>query len=238
MAVTYNAGLPMPLAVVLCLTIGAICGCINGVLIVKFKELSSTIITLSTMIIYRGIAYIILKDQAAGKFPKWFSFLGWEYIGNIPFILIVFVVFAIIFALILHRTMFGRYVYAMGNNNIASRFSGVQVDKIKIIIFTVTGIMAAVTALFLTSKMGSTRPNVASGYELDVIAMVVLGGISTSGGKGRMIGAIISIFLIGFLRYGLGLFNVSAQILMIIIGLLLIFAVMIPNLKLGKGKKV
>ncbi len=100
----------------------------------------------------------------------------------------------------------------------------------KIIVFSLAGFMAGVTALFLTSRMGSTRPNVATGYELDVITMVVLGGISTAGGKGNMTGAIMAMFLIGYLRYGLGLVNVPAQSLLIIIGLLLIFAVMVPNL--------
>jgi rhamnose transport system permease protein len=236
MAVSYNAGVPMGLAMLICLIIGTVCGLINGLLIVKFKELSAVIVTLSTMIIYRGIAYIILEDQASGKFVSWYEFFGWGYVGPIPFILIVFVVFAVIFGLLLHKTTFGRRVYAMGNNITASRFSGVQVDKIKVIVFTMTGFMAAITALFLTSRMGSTRPNVANGYELDVIAMVVLGGVSTAGGKGRIIGTILAIFLIGLLRYGLGLINVPAQVLLIIIGLLLIFAVMIPNIKLGKGK--
>lgn len=236
MAVTYNMGVPMVLAMILCLAVGAICGFFNGLLIVKFKELSAVIVTLATMIIYRGIAYIILEDQASGKFPDWYNFLGWGYVGAVPFILIVFAVFAVIFGLLLHKTTFGRRVYAMGNNITASRFSGVQVDKIKVIVFTLTGFMAAVTALFLTSRMGSTRPNVATGYELDVIAMAVLGGVSSSGGKGKMPGAIISVFLIGFLRYGLGLKNVPAQALLIIIGLLLIFAVMIPNLKFNFKK--
>jgi len=193
MADLYTMGVPMPVAMVIALLVGSLCGFINGLLIVKFKELSSVIVTLSTMIIYRGIAYMILEDQAAGKFPEWFSFLGWGYVGGVPFILIVFAVFAVAFTLLLHRTTFGRYVYAMGNNMTASRFSGVQVDKIRIIVFTLTGLFAAVTALFLTSRMGSTRPNVATGYELDVIAMVVLGGISTSGGRGRMIGAILAV---------------------------------------------
>ncbi len=235
MAVSYNAGIPMALAMLICLLVGTLCGFINGILIVKFKELSAVIVTLSTMIIYRGIAYIILEDQASGKFPSWYKFLGWGYVSKIPFILIIFVVFAVIFALLLHKTTFGRRVYSMGNNVTASRFSGVRVDKIKVIVFTMTGFMSAVTALFLTSRMGSTRPNVATGYELDVIAMVVVGGVSTAGGKGRIIGTVLSILLIGFLRYGLGLVNVPAQILLIIIGLLLIFAVMIPNLKNYKG---
>jgi rhamnose transport system permease protein len=229
MAHLYTLGVPMEIAVLICLAVGAVCGLINGLLIVKFKELSAVIVTLATMIIYRGIAYIILEDQSAGSFPEWFGFLGWGYVYGIPFILIAFVVLAVIFGLLLHKTTFGRRVYAIGNNPTASRFSGVQVDKIKII--TLAGIMAAITALFLTSRMGSTRPNVALGYELDVIAMVVLGGISTAGGKGKMLGAIIAIFLIGYLRYGLGLINIPAQVLMIIIGLLLIIAVMVPNLK-------
>nr|WP_263327641.1 ABC transporter permease [Neobacillus sp. Marseille-Q6967] len=231
MAHLYILGVPMEIAVVICLAVGAVCGLINGLLIVKFKELSAVIVTLATMIIYRGIAYIILEDQSAGSFPEWFGFFGWGYVYGIPFILIAFIVLAIVFGLLLHKTTFGRRVYAIGNNPTASRFSGVQVDKIKIIVFTLAGLMAAVTALFLTSRMGSTRPNVALGYELDVIAMVVLGGISTAGGKGKMLGAIIAIFLIGYLRYGLGLINIPAQVLMIIIGLLLITAVMVPNLK-------
>lgn len=237
MAHLYTLGVPMEIAVLICLIVGSVCGLINGLLIVKFKELSAVIITLATMIIYRGIAYIILEDQSAGSFPEWFGFLGWGYVYGIPFILIAFVVLAVIFWTLLHKTTFGRRVYAIGNNPTASRFSGVQVDKIKIVVFTLAGLMAAITALFLTSRMGSTRPNVALGYELDVIAMVVLGGISTAGGKGKMLGAIIAVFLIGYLRYGLGLINIPAQILMIIIGLLLITAVMLPNLKLKTKEK-
>jgi len=236
MADLFNKGVPIVLAMVICLAVGTICGWINGILIVKYKELSAVIITLATMIIYRGIAYIILEDQASGSFPEWFSYLGWGYVGPIPFILIVFAVFAILFSLLLHKTVFGRQLYAMGNNINAARFSGVQVDRIKVIVFTLAGLMSAVTALFLTSRMGSTRPNIAMGYELDVIAMVVLGGISTAGGKGRMIGAILAVFLIGFLRYGLGLVNVQAQILLIIIGLLLIFAVAVPRIKVGRNR--
>jgi rhamnose transport system permease protein len=234
MATAYKAGVPMEIAVIICLVVGALCGFVNGWLITRFKELSAVIITLITMILFRGIAYILLEDQSIGNFPEWFKFFGWGYVGQVPFIIIAFVVFVIVFGLLLHRTSFGRRVYAIGSNPVASRFSGVQVDRIKVIIFTLAGLMAAVTALFLTSKMGSTRPNIASGYELEAIAMAALGGVSTAGGKGRMIGAIIAIFIIGLLRYGLGMINVSAQIQMIIIGVLLIVAVMIPNLKRTK----
>ena len=225
----------MPLAMVLCLAVSTFCGFINGFLQAKFRELSSTIITISTQIIYRGIAYIILEDKAAGKFPTWFSFLGWGYIGKVPFIMIVFIVFTILFAILIHKTRFGRQLFAMGNNSTACRYSGIKTENMLISVSTIMGFMAGITALFLTSRMGSTRPNVATGYELDVIAMVVLGGVSTSGGKGRITGPLLSIFIIGFLNYGLGLFNISAQVLLIIIGALLIVAVMLQNLRFDKS---
>ncbi|MDN7242130.1 ABC transporter permease [Planococcus sp. N028] len=238
MATLYNDfNLPMGAALVACLLVGAICGVINGLLIVKFKELSAVIVTLGTMILYRGIAYVILEDQASGNFPTWFSFFGWGNVGGIPFILIVFAVLAIVFTLLLHKTTFGRQIYAMGNNTTASRFSGVQIDKVKIIVFTLAGVMAAVTAIFLVSRMGSTRPNVATMYELDVIAMVALGGISTAGGKGRMIGAIIAVFIIGYLQYGLGLINIPSQTMLVITGLLLLAAVGIPKLNVSRKFK-
>ncbi|RLQ90188.1 ABC transporter permease [Planomicrobium sp. Y74] len=232
MATLYNTlNVPMGAAIVICLLVGALCGLINGLLIVKFKELSAVIVTLATMILYRGIAYVILEDQASGNFPEWFSFFGWGSVAGIPFILIAFTILAIVFTLLLHKTTFGRQVYAMGNNDTASRFSGVRVDRIKVIVFTLAGLMAAITAIFLASRMGSTRPNVAMMYELDVIAMVALGGISTAGGKGRMIGAIIAVFIIGYLQYGLGLINIPSQTMLIIIGLLLLVSVAVPKMK-------
>src|SRR5690606_33141446 len=188
MATAYGSGLPMGLAIVLCLFVGALCGFFNGFLLVRYRALSAVIVTLSTMILYRGIAYMILENQSAGGFPSWFSYFGWGYIGPFPFILVLFIVLAILAIFLLQKTTFGRQIYAIGSNTTASRFSGVKVDRIKLIVFTLAGLMAAVTAIFLTSRMGSTRPNVATMYELDVIAMVALGGISTAGGKGRMLG--------------------------------------------------
>lgn len=235
MGVLYNAGVPMILALLICILVGAICGFLNGYLIAKY-QLSAVIVTLSTMILYRGLAYVLLEDESAGGFPEWFNYFGWGYVGGVPFILLLFVAFAIISSLILHRTVFGRHVYAIGSNTKASKYSGVKVDKIKIIVFTMAGIAAAITAIFLTSRMGSTRPNVADMYELDVIAMVALGGISTAGGKGKMPGAIIAVLIIGFLHYGLGLINIPAQFLLVITGLLLIISVTITNIKF-KGSK-
>jgi rhamnose transport system permease protein len=237
MAIIFNAGVPMPLALAAALLIGTACGGINGLLQVKFRELPAMIITLSTMTIYRGVAYVILEDRASGGFPPWFSFLAWGYVGPFPFIFLVFVIAAVLFGLLLHKTAFGRRVYGMGSNYLACRYSGVRTDRIVVIVGLLTGLMSAICALFLSSRMGSTRPNVAMGYELDVIAMVVLGGVSTSGGTGRIAGPLLAIFIIGFLNYGLGLVNVTAQMILIILGLLLILSVLVMNLRLFTGKK-
>jgi rhamnose transport system permease protein len=236
-AVIFNAGAPMALALVSGLVIGTICGGINGLLLIKFKELPAMIVTLATMTIYRGIAYVILEDRASGGFPGWFSFFAWGYVGPFPFILLAFIVAALIFGLLLHKTGFGRNVYGMGSNRLACTYSGVKVDRVLLIVGLLTGLMSAVCAVFLMSRMGSTRPNVALGYELDVIAMVVLGGISTSGGTGRIAGPLLAIFIIGFLNYGLGLINVSAQILLVIVGMMLVLSVLIMNVRTNKTGK-
>jgi rhamnose transport system permease protein len=237
MAIIFNAGAPLPLALIAGLAIGTLCGGINGFLQIKFKELPAMIITLSTMIIYRGIAYVILEDRAAGGFPSWFSFFAWGYVGPFPFILLAFVVAAVVFGILLHKTGFGRRIYGMGSNLLACKYSGVKTDRILLIVCLLTGFMSAITAIFLTSRMGSTRPNVAQGYELDVIAMVVLGGVSTSGGTGRIAGPLLAIFIIGFLNYGLGLMNMSAQVILIVLGLLLVLSVLIMNLRVSKRGK-
>ncbi len=233
MAVAFHGGVPMPLAVLVCLAVASTCGLINGILMTRFKELSSVIVTLATYIIYRGIAYVILQDQASGDFPTWYSSLGWGAVGKVPIILIAFAVCAVVFGLLLHKTSFGRRIYAMGSNLTAARYSGVKTDSIILVVSVLTGLMAGFTSLFLTSRMGSTRPNVAQGYELEVIAMVVLGGVSTSGGKGRIGGPLLAIFIIGFLYYGLGLVNIQAQTLLIIVGLLLILSVLVLSVRFG-----
>ncbi len=230
MGVAVQAGLPMGAGILLCLVVATLCGFINGMIITRFKELSAAIVTISTMILYRGIAYIILEDQAASGFPEWFSFLGWGGFAGIPVIFIAFVILAVFFWLLLHKTIYGRRILAIGQNNTASIYSGIEVDKFRLFAFTVAGLMAGITALFMTSKMGSTRPNIAVGYELEVIAMVVLGGVSTSGGKGKIHNVIMAVFIIGLLKYGLGLINIHSQLLQIIIGILLISTTIGPNL--------
>jgi rhamnose transport system permease protein len=236
MAVLYKTGLPMPLALLAALLIGTALGGITSLLQIKFPELPAMIVTLATLTIYRGVAYVILQDQAAGGFPDWFSFFAWGYVGPFPFIMIVFAAVAALFGILIHKTGFGRTVYGMGSNLLACKYSGVKTDRVLMIVGILTGLMCGVCAIFLTSRMGSTRPNVALNYELDVIAMVVLGGVSTSGGTGRIAGPLLAIFIIGFLNYGLGLMNVSAQMILVILGLLLILSVLVMNLRITKGK--
>ncbi|HXL02553.1 MAG TPA: ABC transporter permease [Candidatus Atribacteria bacterium] len=231
MAMSYKAGVPMAVAILIALATGAGCGYFNGLLISRIPGLSAIIVTLAGSSLYRGIAYILLGDQAIGGFPSWYSYLAWGYIGrtHIPFIIVVFVGCAIIYGLLLHRTAWGRKVYAMGINPVAARFSGVPVAKIKQIIFALNGLMAGVAAIFLTSKLGSSRPNIATGYELEVIAIAVLGGVSPSGGKGGIVGVCLALILMRLLRYGMGLVNVPGQVMMVIIGIVLIGVVVFPN---------
>ncbi|MDF2512396.1 MAG: Monosaccharide-transporting ATPase [Herbinix sp.] len=237
LGISFNAGLPMWLAVIVALGVGVVCGFINGIIAIKFTELNPMIITLGTQILFRGIAEMILKDQSTGGFTsvKWFSNLYWGKIGGVvPIMFVIFVICAVIFGVVMHKSTFGRRMYAVGSNKLAAKYSGINVPKMRLTIYTLTGLFCGICAVFASSQMGSARPNVGSGYELDAIGMCVLGGVLTDGGKGNFIGAMISVFLLGLLKYGLGLVNVSSNIMLVVKGALLIFAVMIPHLNLGR----
>lgn len=210
---------------------GTLCGFFNGFLITRFTELSSTIITLANQIFFRGIALVILENRAYAEFPAGVKFMSWGSVFNVPFILVFFLLEVIGITYLVHFTTFGRSLFAMGRNIKASYYSGVKTDQIKIAVFTMNGMAASISSLFLISKLASARANMAKNYDMDIIAMVILGGVSVSGGKGSVIGTAIAVFIIGLLRYGLGLINVSSETLMIIVGCLLIVLVAIPNLK-------
>jgi len=210
---------------------GSAAGFLNGFIITKFG-IPAIAVTLGSMSLFRGIAYVILGDKAFTKYPISFDYFGQGYIGNtmIPFELVVFLMLAIIFGIILHRTTMGRKVFAIGNNSTAARFSGIPVNRIRLIVFTVTGLCSGLASILLTSRIGSTRPNIASGWELEIITTVVLGGVAITGGNGNIFGVTISIFIIGFLKFGMGLINIPGKVMTIIIGLLLILAIMLPQL--------
>jgi rhamnose transport system permease protein len=209
---------------------GLAAGFLNGFLIVRFS-IPSIAVTIGSMSLFRGIAYAVLGDKAYTRYPRPFAYLGQGYIGDsaVPFELVLFVVLAVVFGLLLHRTTFGRKVYAIGNNATAARFSGVPVHGIRLLIFCLSGLMSGLASVLLTSRIGSTRPNIAEGWELEIITTVVLGGVAISGGQGNILGVIISIFLIGFLKFGMGLINVPGVVMNIVIGLLLIIAILLPG---------
>lgn len=236
LGLSFDAGLSMPVAIILSLVVGGLSGLLNGYLVVKFPELPSMILTLGTLSFYRGLSYVLLENESVSGFPTWYQNLGWGSIGPVPIMVIFFFIAAILFIYLKHKTLFGREITSTGYNKRTSHFSGIEVDKRIISAFVLNGLMAAITMLFLTSRMSSIRADIATGFELEVIAMVVLGGVSTSGGIGSMYGPIISIFIIGFLSYGLGLVNISSQTITMIIGILLIVSVLLTKINLRKKK--
>ena len=231
MGLLFNNGLNIWIAAGAALGLGTLAGLLNGYLISRLK-VPALVITLGTYAFYRGLAYVMLGDQAARGYPESFTYLGQGTLPGtpIPFALVIFLLLAVVFGLVLHKTAFGRYLYAIGSNQDAVIYSGISVPRVKIIIFMVSGLMAALAGLVLAARYGSTRPDIGTGLELAVITAVVLGGVDINGGKGTMIGAILSLLLIGLLRFGMGLLNIQGQVQSIAIGILLILSILLPNL--------
>jgi rhamnose transport system permease protein len=223
-----GAGVATIVAVGLAVALAA--GFLNGYLATRFG-IPTIAVTIGSISLYRGIAYAVLGDQAYTKYPAGFAYLGQGYIPGtpIPFQLVLFAVLAGFFTLLLHRTTFGRRVYAIGNNAVAARFSGVRVKRVRLVVSCLTGLMSGVAAVLLTARIGSTRPNIASGWEMEIVTTVVLGGVAISGGTGNMFGVIVGIFLMGFLKFGMGLVNVPGKVMNIVSGILLILAIMLPR---------
>lgn len=228
MGAAAQVGIGTPGLVAIGIGTGLACGIFNGVLVSVLK-LPSIVVTIGTMSLFRGISYIVLGDQAYGKYPADFAYFGQGYVVWVfSFEFVLFIVLAILFAVLLHATNFGRQVYAIGNNDFAARFSGIPVERVKFILFLLTGVMSGIAAVCLTSRLGSTRPSIAQGWELEVVTMVVLGGISILGGSGTIVGVVIAAFVMGLVTFGLGLLNVPGIVMSIFIGLLLIITIAIP----------
>ena len=226
MAVQAGAGTPMLVAIGI--AVGLACGAFNGLLVTRLG-LPSIVVTIGTMSLFRGIAFIILGDQAYKGYPESFAFFGQGYVWWVfSFELALFLVAALVYWFVLHRTSFGRRVFAIGNNPVACQFSGVRVDRIKFILFCLTGLMSGIASVLITSRLGSTRPSIAQGYELEAITMVVLGGVSILGGAGSILGVVLAAFIMGLVTFGLGLLNVPGIVMSIFIGLLLIIVIALP----------
>lgn len=222
-------GVGSPGLVAASLLVGTAAGMVNGAIVTGFK-VPAIVVTIGTISLFRGIPTIVLGDGAYTEFPENFWLLGQGYLFDlVPYEFAALVFFAALFTVLLHRTTVGRNLYAYGHNPEAARYSGIHVDAYRFWFFTLNGAMSGLAAAFLTSRVGSTRPNMALGWDLEVIAIVVLGGVSIAGGSGTMIGVILAIFVMGMLTFGLGLLNVPGILLSIVVGLLLITAVALPN---------
>jgi rhamnose transport system permease protein len=230
MGLVMVAGAGTPLIVLTGLATGLACGAVNGIFVARLG-LPSIVVTIGTMSLFRGISYIILGDQAFTNYPKPFAFFGQGYVWWVfSFELVLFAIAALGFSILLHRTSFGRAVYAIGNNATAAAFSGLRVQRIRFILFLLTGLMSGIAAVCLTSRLGSTRPSIATGMELEIVTMVVLGGVNILGGSGRILGVVLAALIMGCVTFGFGLLNVPGIVMSIFMGLLLIGVIAIPRL--------
>jgi rhamnose transport system permease protein len=230
MGYANTLGAPALVLVVIGPVVGVLAGAVNGFIVTRFR-VPSIVVTIGTMSLYRGIAYVVLGDQVFRKYPPGFSFFGQGYVvWVVSFEFVLFLVLAVVFGIVLHLTTFGRRIYAIGNNPVAALFSGIPVDRIRFFLFCLTGLMSGIASVLLTSRIGSTRPTIATGYELQAITMVVLGGVNILGGAGTIGGVVIAAFIMGLVTFGLGLLNVPGIVQSIVTGVLLIVVIAIPIL--------
>lgn len=228
---SWEAGWPLWLCLVTALVVGAACGLLNGLLVTRLG-LPSLVVTLGTLALYRGLASVLLADSAISNFPAGFTRFGFGKIGgtSIPWTLLVFLPLFVIFAVLLHATWIGRQLYATGTNPEAARFSAVRVANLKLGLFVISGALAALAGIMYTARVSSSRADNAIGFELDVIAAVLLGGVSIFGGRGTLFGVLLSLAAIATLRNILALNSSNAELQSIAVGSLLILSVLGPNL--------
>ncbi|OJU91272.1 MAG: branched-chain amino acid ABC transporter permease [Shinella sp. 65-6] len=230
MGYAVQLGFDTPALVLVGLTTGLLCGAFNGLLVTGLG-LPSIVVTIGTMSLFRGLSFVILGDQAFTGYPVSFSWFGQGYVWWVfSFEFCLFLALAIIYGVVLHKTNFGRAVYAIGNNQTAALFSGVRVGRVKFVLFLLTGLMAAIASICLTARLGSTRPSIALGWELEVVTMVVLGGVNILGGSGTIPGVVLAALIMGMVTFGFGLLNVPGIVMSIFIGLLLISVIALPIL--------
>jgi rhamnose transport system permease protein len=222
------AGIGTPGLAAIGLGTGMLAGCVNGAL-VTLGRVPSIVATIGTMTLFRGAAYAVLGDRVLKDYPASFATFGQGYlVGPISIELAFFIVFAISFGLLLHRTRWGRAIFAIGANPTAARFAGISTDRYRFALFALTGLFSGFAAVLLTSRLGSTRPSIAQGWELEIISMVILGGVSVWGGKGSIIGVVLAALVFGLVTFGLGLMNIPGIVMSIFTGALLILVVAIP----------
>lgn len=226
-----ESGTSTSTAIGLCLIIGFLGGAFNAYWITVVK-LPSLVVTLAMLIGFRGLARVLIEDRSIRVFPPWFENLGQQsFWGPLPISVYIFLVLLVISVLILQYTGFGRYVYVIGINQEVAAYSGVQVARVKTILFMMSGLISALAGILFAARLGSVRGDMGLGFELDIITMVLLGGVSIFGGSGSIYGVIFSILIVLYLRNGMSLMNVTGHIQTGVIGVILILSAMIPNIK-------
>jgi rhamnose transport system permease protein len=229
LAFLFEKGVPVGWGIWAALGVGLLCGAFNGFWIARIG-LPSLAVTLAGLIGYRGVARILLEDRSITGFPLWFNRLGQQpLIGPLPLSLIIFFALLIIALIVLQSSAFGRYIYVIGNSREVARYSGVKVMRVKFLLFMASGFISALAGLLLAARLGAVRGNMAEGFELDAITMVLLGGVSIFGGSGTLFGVGLAILLILNLRNGMSLMNVTGNTQTGVIGTLLILSVLLPN---------
>lgn len=223
-----NLGFPLPLAIGFSLLVGAAAGFLNGMVITRVK-VPPLIMTIATLALYRGFAEGISQARSVRGYPEWFYFIGQENLFGVPAQLWLLLIAIVVSAIVLDRTIFGRTLYAIGNNETAARFSGLPVDRAKLIIYTLSGLMAGLSACVLVSRVTTTRSDMGIGYELDVIAAVVLGGTSIFGGVGTIWGTVVGLAMIQLLKNGLALTGVKGDATIVVIGTVLILSTLVAS---------
>lgn len=226
-----NSGIPIVVAILIGLLLGTVIGFLNGSVITLFK-LPAFIVTLATMNIARGIAYLYSGGQSARITNDAYTTIGTgKLFGILPLPVLYMLVLIIVFSIILNKTRFGTYIYAIGGNREAARLSGVPIKKVEIAVYTVTGFLAALAGIVLSARMYSGQPSVGQGYEMDAIAACVLGGVSMSGGRGRISGTVLGAIVIGVISNGLNLLGVSSFWQLVVKGIIILIAILVDSQK-------
>ena len=221
-------GFPLPLAILFALGVGALAGFMNGLVITRLK-VPPLIMTIATLALYRGLAEGVSQAHSVRGYPDWFYFLGQGSVFGVPTQLLVLAALIVVAGVALDRTSFGRTLYAIGANETAARFSALPVDRMKLIIYTLSGLASGLAAFVLVSRVTTTRMDMGMGYELDVIAAVVLGGASIFGGSGTIWGTVIGLVMIQLLKNGLALTGVKGDATIVVIGVALILSVLVAS---------
>ena len=224
-----ESGMSMTMALIASITIGAVGGAFNGFWITVVK-LPSLVVTLAMLIGFRGLARVLIGDRSIKMFPQWFEDLGQQPLFlNIPFSVMIFVALLICVVITLEYTGFGRHIYTIGINQNVALYSGINVARVKMLLFIFSGIISAIAGILYAARLGTVRGDMGLGFELDIITIVLLGGVSIFGGSGSIYGVILSILIVLYLRNGMSLSNITGHLQTGVIGVLLILSVLIPN---------